>query len=128
MNFIQYRIPSKLLEMTRNINIYDKMEEESDMDTDSDVEEYNNFIPLNIISNNMFNKYDNLYTNDKYDKYDTYDEELANIFSISKPKIKEELRTTNIKNKKIFKKYKCNNCNKKYTSCAGFKKHLLTHK
>lgn len=98
------------------------------MDTDSDVEEYNNFIPLNIISNNMFNKYDNLYTNDKYDKYDTYDEELANIFSISKPKIKEELRTTNIKNKKIFKKYKCNNCNKKYTSCAGFKKHLLTHK
>jgi hypothetical protein len=127
MNFIQYRIPSKLLEMTRNININ---EDDSDdyTDIEDDIDE-NKFIPLNITSHiflNNFNSIDNIY---KTDINDIYDEELANIFSVSKPIIKKEKE--DITNKKTSNKkniYKCNYCNKKYISCNNFKKHLSIHK
>jgi hypothetical protein len=130
MNFIQYRIPSKLLEMTRNININDKInytDTESDSDSDSDIDE-NKFIPLNITSHiflNNFNSIDNIY---KTDINDIYDEELANIFSVYKPTIKKE--TLDITNKRTYNKkkiYKCNYCNKKYILYNNFKKHLSIH-
>jgi hypothetical protein len=120
MNFIKYRIPSKLLEMTRNININDS----DDDDTDE-----NKFIPLNITSHiflNNFNNIDNIY---KSDINDIYDDELANIFSVYKPTIKKE--TQDITNKKTSNKkniYKCNYCNKKYISYNNLKKHLSIHK
>jgi hypothetical protein len=120
MNFIKYRIPSKLLEMTRNINI-------NDCDSDDEIDE-NKFIPLNITSHiflNNFNSIDNIY---KTDINDIYDEELANIFSVYKPTIKKDKQ--DIINKKTSNKkniYKCNYCNKKYNSYNNLKKHLSIH-
>ncbi len=122
MNFIQYRIPSKLLEMTRNINI-EESDKEMDTDEDDYMDEENDFKPLNIISNNLLNNLNNVDINDIYEK------ELNEIFSIVKPTIKSNNmndKTQIIKKKKNI--HKCKYCNKLYNSYNSLKKHLFIHK